>query len=115
MADGQEEIGAKAFGPDSLGARLAIDAATAEEARAYLGRQNEIAALQIENLRKQDEFETSHLRWRRFNDQMAGAAQIMLVGLGLLIVVAVAPPSGIAGKATGSGFISFPGPPSSPP
>src|ERR1700679_1092018 len=112
MADGQEEIGAKAFGPDSLGARLAIDAATAEEARAYLGRQNEIAALQIENLRQQDEYELSHLRWRRFNDQMAGAAQIMLVGLGLLIVVVVAAAIWNASQADGLVVDSFSVPPS---
>ncbi len=89
MADGQEEIGAKAFGPDALGARMALDAATAGEAREYLRRQNEIAALQIENLRKQDEYETSHLRWRRFNDQMRGALQMMLVALGLVVVFGI--------------------------
>src|ERR1700722_6527370 len=89
MADGQEEIGAKATGPDALGARLALDAATADEARAYLRRQNEIAVPQIANLRKQDEFETSHLRWRRFNDQMGGAVQLMLVVLGLVFVFGI--------------------------
>jgi len=89
MADGQEEIGAKFVGPDPLGAKLALDAATAAEAREYLRRQNEIAALQIENLRKQDEYETSHLRWRRFNDQMKGALQMMLVALGLVVVFGI--------------------------
>lgn len=89
MADGQEEIGAKAIGPDPLGAKLALDAAAAGEAREYLRRQNEIAALQIENLRKQDEYETSHLRWRRFNDQMRGALQMMLVAIGLVVVFGI--------------------------
>ncbi|MGD0142403.1 MAG: hypothetical protein ABSC92_04530, partial [Rhizomicrobium sp.] len=89
MADGQDDIGAKVVGPDPLGARLALDAATAAEAREYLRRQNDIAALQIENLRKQDEYETSHLRWRRFNDQMRGALQMMLVALGLMLVLGI--------------------------
>ena len=88
MADGPEEIGAKVIGPDPLGAQMALDAATADEAREYLRRQNDIAALQIENLRKQDEYETSHLRWRRFNDQMRGALQIVLVIVGVAILIA---------------------------
>jgi tetratricopeptide (TPR) repeat protein len=89
MAEGAEEVGAKTIGPDPLGARLALDAATAAEAREYLRRQNDIAALQIENLRKQDEYETSHLRWRRFNDQMKGALQMMLVAVGLVVVIGI--------------------------
>jgi tetratricopeptide (TPR) repeat protein len=89
MAEGPEEIGAKSVGPDPLGARIALDAATAAEAREYLRRQNDIAALQIENLRKQDEYETSHLRWRRFNDQMRGALQMMLVAVGLVVVFGI--------------------------
>jgi tetratricopeptide (TPR) repeat protein len=89
MAEGQEEIGAKSVGPDPLGARMALDVATAGEAREYLRRQNDIAALQIENLRKQDEYETSHLRWRRFNDQMRGALQMMLVAIGLVVVFGI--------------------------
>ena len=45
--------------------------------------------LQIDTLQKQDEFETSHLRWRRFNDQMKGAMQIMLVAIGALFVFGI--------------------------
>jgi tetratricopeptide (TPR) repeat protein len=60
------------------------------EARDYLKKQGRLADLQIENLQKQDEFETSHLRWRRFNDQMKGAMQIMLVLVGALFVFAIA-------------------------
>src|SRR5207342_2856657 len=47
-----------------------------------------LADLQIENLQKQDEYETTHLRWRRFNDQMKGAMQIMIVVLGAGVVAA---------------------------
>ena len=54
-----------------------------------LEHQVTLTALQIENLRKQDEYETSHLRWRRFNDQMKGAMQIMLVLVGALIVAGI--------------------------
>ena len=61
-----------------------------EEAREYLKKQSRLADLQIENLQKQDEFEISHLRWRRFNDQMKGAMQIMFVAAGLLFVIAIA-------------------------
>jgi tetratricopeptide (TPR) repeat protein len=60
-----------------------------EEARDYLRRQSRLADLQIDTLQKQDEFETSHLRWRRFNDQMKGAMQIMLVLIGALFVFGI--------------------------
>jgi len=60
-----------------------------EEARDYLRKQSRLAELQIDTLQKQDEFETSHLRWRRFNDQMKGAMQIMLVLIGALFVFGI--------------------------
>ena len=55
-----------------------------------LDRQIALCDLQIDNLRKEDEFEVSHLRWRRFNDQMKGAMQIMIVAVGALIVTGIA-------------------------
>ena len=61
-----------------------------DEAREYLRKQSRLAELQIDTLQKQDEFETSHLRWRRFNDQMKGAMQIMLVAVGALFVFGIA-------------------------
>jgi tetratricopeptide (TPR) repeat protein len=54
-----------------------------------LDHQVTLTELQIDNLRKQDEYEVSHLRWRRFNDQMKGAMQIMLVLVGALIVIGI--------------------------
>jgi tetratricopeptide (TPR) repeat protein len=90
MADEIDDVGAKPVGPDAVAARMALDTAAAEQARDYLQNQNALARLQIENLQKQDEFETSHLRWRRFNDQMKGAMQIMLVVIGALFVFAIA-------------------------
>jgi tetratricopeptide (TPR) repeat protein len=89
MSEDIDDIAPKSIGPDAFASRVALDAATAEEARLYLRNQNDIARLQIDNLQKQDEYETSHLRWRRFNDQMKGAMQIMLVAIGALIVIAI--------------------------
>jgi tetratricopeptide (TPR) repeat protein len=54
---------------------------------ALLERQIVLADLQIDALRKLDDFELSHLRWRRFSDQMSGAAQMMLVVVGLVILI----------------------------
>jgi hypothetical protein len=55
-----------------------------------LDRQVALADLQIENLRKLDDYETSHLRWRRFNDQMRGVLQLMAAAVAAVIVVAIA-------------------------
>jgi len=60
-----------------------------DEAREYLRKQSRLADLQIDTLQKQDEFEISHLRWRRLNDQMKGAMQIMLVLIGALFVFGI--------------------------
>ncbi len=99
----ERDIGAAAGGPgvDPAAMAIALGAATQNErvaakAEAFLetqsrlgDKQSRLADLQIENLQKQDEFETSHLRWRRFNDQMKGAMQIMLVAVGALFVFAI--------------------------
>ncbi|HEY2068991.1 MAG TPA: hypothetical protein VGG48_05510 [Rhizomicrobium sp.] len=58
-------------------------------AAAYLEKQGRLADLQSQNLIEQNAFELSHLRWRRFSDQMSGALQVMLAAVGLLIVVAL--------------------------
>ncbi|MBS0279133.1 MAG: hypothetical protein JSR81_16035, partial [Proteobacteria bacterium] len=93
-AQKQESSGA----PDPLAAQLALAASglAPEEAREYLKRQSTVAEkqsrlldLQIENMRDVDKYELSHLRWRRFNDQMRGALQIMLVLVGALIVLGI--------------------------
>ncbi len=111
MADEIDDAGAKPIGPDALAARLALDAVTAVEAREYLHNQNAIARLQIENQQKQDEFETSHLRWRRFNDQMRGFLQIMVVAVGGLIVVAIGAAIWSATQADGLVIEAFSTPP----
>jgi tetratricopeptide (TPR) repeat protein len=114
MADELEKDDARAgSGPDPMATQIAMAAsgAAAEEAREYLKKQSRLADLQIENLQKQDEYEISHLRWRRFNDQMKGAMQIMLVALGLLIVVAIAAAIWDASQAEGLVVDSFSAPP----
>jgi tetratricopeptide (TPR) repeat protein len=111
MADESEDIASKSVRPDALASRLALEAATAAEARDYLRNQNDIARLQIDTLQKQDEYETSHLRWRRFNDQMKGALQIMTVALGLLVVAGIVWAIWSAGQADGLVVDSFSVPP----
>jgi tetratricopeptide (TPR) repeat protein len=53
----------------------------------YLKEQTRLSRLQAESLIEQNAFELSHLRWRRFNDQMKGALQIMVVALCLAVVI----------------------------
>ncbi len=66
---------------------IALAGASRAAADAYLAEQLRLARLQAESLIEQNAFELSHLRWRRFNDQMKGALQIMIVALGLAIVI----------------------------
>jgi tetratricopeptide (TPR) repeat protein len=86
----EEDEGASATGPgDAAALGIAMNGGASAEARAYLREQTELARLQKQNLFEQNAFELSHLRWRRFNDQMKGALQIMLVAVGALIVTAI--------------------------
>src|ERR1700722_19794868 len=69
----------------------------AAKAEAFLEEQTRLAKLQIKNLHfenekleEQDKFEISRLRWRRFNDQMKGAIQIVVLALGALAVFGLA-------------------------
>jgi tetratricopeptide (TPR) repeat protein len=59
-------------------------------AAAYLEKQGRLADLQSQSLIEQNAFELSHLRWRRFTDQMSGALQMMLALVALLVVIALA-------------------------
>src|SRR5580692_6515934 len=120
MSDSEDDfVPRSGSGGASDTALAAATSASREKADAYLDKhaalidlQMQQVRLQNENLRQQDEYELSHLRWRRFNDQMAGAAQIMLVGLGMLIVVAVAAAIWNASQADGLVVDSFSVPPS---
>jgi tetratricopeptide (TPR) repeat protein len=107
-SDFEDSVGPR--GSD-FAAHLALGAASGE-AREYLKKQSRLADLQIENLQKQDEFEISHLRWRRLNDQMKGAMQIMIVALGLLVVAGLVWAIWSASQTDGLVVDSFSVPPS---
>jgi hypothetical protein len=73
--------------------------------------QSRLAELQSQNLIDQNAFELSHLRWRRFNDQMKGALQIMLVLLGIAILFGIAAAFWRASQADGLVVDGFSAPP----
>jgi len=113
MTDDDFEDGAK---PSAKADATAMHAAlgapgVTEQAQDYLRKQSLLADLQIENLRKQDEYELSHLRWRRFNDQMKGAMQIMVVAIGLLAVIGIGAAVWNASRADGLVVDAFTVPP----
>src|SRR5580658_6883713 len=110
MAEENEDSSALDRG-DSAAVGIAMHANTTAEARAYLQEQAELARLQKQNLLEQNAFELSHLRWRRFNDQMKGALQIMLVAVGALVVAAIAATIWNASQASGLVVDSFTAPP----
>jgi len=93
----------------SGGAFLAATLGTVSDyprADTLLYRQVELTEIQIDSLRKQDEFELSHLRWRRFNDQMKGALQIMAVALGCSLASVSARRCGTPARPTASWSIA---------
>jgi tetratricopeptide (TPR) repeat protein len=90
---------------------VVLSAASRDKADAWLDQQTELARLQKESLLEQNAFELSHLRWRRFNDQMKGAMQIMIVLVGALIVVVIAAAMWNASRAEGMVVESFSVPP----
>jgi predicted Zn-dependent protease len=88
MAD-EEDIAPAGAGNEAFAAQMAMGAPHGLASQAYLHKHGALLDLQIENLKKLDAFETSHLRWRRFNDQMKGAIQIMAVAIGALLVFGI--------------------------
>ncbi len=75
---------------DAAAIGLAMNGVAAEDARAYLREQTELAKLQKQNLIEQNAFELSHLRWRRLNDQLSGAFRIILVVVAVAVLVGLA-------------------------
>jgi len=113
MAEDGEDAAAAPRSGEPLAGQIAMNASgVSEEAREYLRKQSRLADLQIENLRKLDEYETSHLRWRRFNDQMKGALQIMVVAVGAVVVIGIGVAMWNASRAEGLVVDSFSVPPS---
>jgi len=77
LTSAQISTGGIVVGPGALDPRTA----------AYLDEQTRLAKLQSDNLIEQNAFELSHLRWRRFSDQMSGAFQTMLALIALVILI----------------------------
>jgi len=106
MAEEDDSVSAGAMG-DAAAVGVALNADDHHEARAYLREQTHLARLQKQNLIEQNAFELSHLRWRRFNDQMKGALQIMIVAIGALVVVGIGAAMWNASQADGLVVDSF--------
>jgi tetratricopeptide (TPR) repeat protein len=104
---------------DAAALHTALGAAGASaEAREFLAKQSKLADLQMENFRLEnenlknlDQYELSHLRWRRFNDQMRGALQIVLVIVGVAILIACGAAVWNASQAEGLAVDAFSVPP----
>jgi tetratricopeptide (TPR) repeat protein len=111
VAEEEDTSAAGAGSSDPLAAQMAMGAAGNPAAQAYLRKHGVLLDLQIENLKKLDEYETSHLRWRRFNDQMKGVLQMMAAAVAALIVVAIAAAVWGAHEADGVVIEAFSVPP----
>jgi tetratricopeptide (TPR) repeat protein len=74
---------------DALATQMAMGAPLHPASGDYLRKHSRLLDLQIERLQHEEEFDISHLRWRRFNDQMRGMLQIMAVAIVGLVVIAI--------------------------
>jgi len=99
MAEDFADAAQAAAQADAAAIHTALGAAgNSEEAREYLKKQSRIADLTIDSLQKKDEFELSHLRFRRFSDwarfslELAGFLVVLLLvsGLGAMVWNAMA-------------------------
>ena len=113
MADDIDDSMARGGGSDPLAIHIAAAASgpAAEEARVYLREHADLARLQKQNLSEQNAFELSHLRWRRFNDQMRGALQLLIFAIVAAIVIALFAVVWDASEANGLIIESFSVPP----
>src|SRR5271154_6106271 len=110
MSQENSEDSANAAGGQSA-AFATLAAASQAKADTFLDEQTRLARLQSQNLIDQNAFELSHLRWRRFNDQMKGALQIMLVLVGIAILFGIAAAFWRASQADGLVVDGFSAPP----
>jgi tetratricopeptide (TPR) repeat protein len=106
-----EESSAAAAAASAMAAQMAMSMHQSPASEDYLRKHGQLLDLQIENLQKQDEFEVSHLRWRRFNDQMRGLLQVMAVAVAALVVAAIAAAVWNAHEAGGVVIEAFSVPP----
>ena len=98
MAEDNEIPGADIPGENQEGDPAALslafdiaehDPGVAAEAAAYLKTQRRLAALQYKYTADKEHFEVSHLRWRRFTEQMKGLLQIMTAVMGATFAIAL--------------------------
>jgi tetratricopeptide (TPR) repeat protein len=99
VGSGPEGNGA---GVDPTAVALALAGASREDASAFLKKQGQLiddqrrlASLQIDRLEAQDEhfreeakLELTHLRWRRFTEQMRGVLQFLTAVVGIAVATA---------------------------
>jgi tetratricopeptide (TPR) repeat protein len=74
---------------DSLAAHMALATPHHPASEEYLRNHSRLLELQIHRLKREEELEVSHLRWRRFNDQLRGVLQIMAAAVAGLVVAAI--------------------------
>ncbi len=96
---------------DSVALALSLGAASRAKADAFLDEQITLSRIQAEKLRHEEFFERSHLRWRRFDDQMKGAWRLMLVAVGALLLGAMGAAVWEASQAEGLVVDAFSVPP----
>jgi tetratricopeptide (TPR) repeat protein len=110
--DDEEGVGAgRDMGRGPNPASLAMSSASCEQADRYLDAQMKLLRLQTEHLHEQRELQLSHLKWRRFNDQLNGALRIVFILLGVVVLVGVAALVWDASHAEGLVVDAFSAPP----
>src|SRR5665213_1698214 len=75
---------------------MALSGASREDAKTFLekqgallDKQGHLVDLQCEYLADKDKFELSHLRWRRFTEQMKGALQALTALVGIAVAAGI--------------------------
>src|ERR1700721_4078199 len=89
MPENFEQLARDGASGDALATQTAIGAPLLPASEDYLRKNSRLLDLQIRRLQHEEEFDISHLRWRRFNDQMRGMLQIMAVAIVGLVVIAI--------------------------
>lgn len=106
-----EDIGGDEAAPEGVAGDAAawamLGRASRHKADAYLDEQTSLVRLQKEHLHEQRLLMLSHLKWRRFDDQLKGAVQIMLVVVSAAVVVALGAAVWNASEANGLIVDSF--------
>ncbi len=86
MADDIEGAGGGGGNIDPLGASLAFTGASREKADRLIDEHTELLAMQKAQLREEEPFALSHLKFRRFSDHAKSALEVA-VGLVILLIV----------------------------